>query len=1095
MALTRPRFSQINTVISEITDPISVLNQGSSLANIDIGLVMNRNNGITGNTAFYWNEAGNTFVAAWTNNTGITNSNITVSTFANVKVGNIFGNIGGGTSQSNVFITGALLPSANLSYDLGSTTRRFKTLWLSGTTIDMDGKTISVSSNGDWSFSTAGNPIVLSATTPFAVSSANITNISSSNISATGGYIDNTIIGANVSSTGKFTTLTVTNSTNTSGLGTGAFIVSTGGASIQKDLYVGGNIYVSNIINQSSSILQVNEPLVYLSAEGIETYNYEIGLFSHFIGGYGYQHTGLVRNHVNNQWYFFSNLAEPTGGTVDLSNTSIIYDTVRAGALILANTTAASSTTSGALQVAGGVGVAGDIYGGGQLVVGGINVLANTGAYQTWANNQITTTQANLGAYQTWANANLATQTTNYNTLAANVGAYETYANANVVAIQANLGAYQIYANANAAAQQTQINNIVSTANTNTAAYISTYTGNVNAGNINVVSNVYTSGIVPTTYYGTINIGTTSFNLARSSGSQTLTGINIDGSSAKSTIVANTSAGTAYLSFVEAISGDHAINATTSLTFNPSTGVLTPYIVSINGGTNSTSTATGALIVSGGAGVSGNVYSGAVYTSGLYWAGNRASITGPAGGANGSITYNNSGSQDGTNIIYDSVTGNVVFTDTTDSASINTGAVVLKGGIGISGNAFIGNVLATGFFYANGTPFSSSNYGNVQMLANLGGTTPVTIGGNLTVTGNLSVIGNISSVSYEYVTNTEFANVLIANTVNAATIGNTGTVFTGASLSLTNVGDVSANIGTLFLGNASTQANIGAYRTYANANVSSLQNQITGANTNIQTTSANLGAYQNWANTSITSLYTSANANTAAYLTTYTGNISTGNITVTGNVNATSNVFANVFYTTSGIKWAGNGAAWSASGGGSVTFTSSTAPPISGNVKGDQWYNTTTDTLYEYINDGTSLYWVDIQSLGTTGNISTVADATLSGNIVVGLSNVYSIGASTGFINNFYSANAYHVTGNIATVYSGNVNVTSNVNSGNVVTGIVTATGNVKAANLTTTGNVTTSYVIATGNVQANYVLGDGSKLTNTTTTGKAIAMSIVFGG
>ena len=143
-------------------------------------------------------------------------------------------------------------------------------------------------------------------------------------------------------------------------------------------------------------------------------------------------------------------------------------------------------------------------------------------------------------------------------------------------------------------------------------------------------------------------------------------------------------------------------------------------------------------------------------------------------------------------------------------------------------------------------------------------------GGNLTSSGTLttiyneSVTGNITSVNYEYVTNTEFANVLVANTVNAATIGNTGAVLTGASLSINNTGDVSANIGALFLGNSSTNANLGAYQTYANANVVAIQ--------------ANLGAYQSFANTSITSLYTNANANTAAYLTTYTGNISAGNV-------------------------------------------------------------------------------------------------------------------------------------------------------------------------------------------------------------------------
>jgi hypothetical protein len=55
-----------------------------------------------------------------------------------------------------------------------------------------------------------------------------------------------------------------------------------------------------------------------------------------------------------------------------------------------------------------------------------------------------------------------------------------------------------------------------------------------------------------------------------------------------------------------------------------------------------------------------------------------------------------------------------------------------------------------------------------------------------------------------------------------------------------------------------------------------------------------------------------------------------------------------------------------------------------------------------------------------------------------------------------------------------------------VITGIVSATGNITAAN-----------VSVSGNIQAAYVQGDGSKLTNlqAATTGKAIAMAIVFGG
>lgn len=176
----------------------------------------------------------------------------------------------------------------------------------------------------------------------------------------------------------------------------------------------------------------------------------------------------------------------------------------------------------------------------------------------------------------------------------------------------------------------------------------------------------------------------------------------------------------------------------------------------------------------------------------------------------------------------------------------------------------------------------------------------------------------------------------------------------------------------------------------------------------------------------------------------------------------TGNVTANKVYTTE-IRWAGNSAVFNAG----ITYTASTNPI--GAKLGDQWYNTANDVLYEYVNDGTTSYWVDIQSLGTsTGNAVTSSfdDLTLSGNLILTANLVYSIGADTGRLRHIYAGNVTTVTANIGTVNTGNI----------------------------AAGNVTT-----TGNVQGNYMLGDGSKLSNLpppgASTGKAIAMAIVFGG
>ena len=106
----------------------------------------------------------------------------------------------------------------------------------------------------------------------------------------------------------------------------------------------------------------------------------------------------------------------------------------------------------------------------------------------------------------------------------------------------------------------------------------------------------------------------------------------------------------------------------------------------------------------------------------------------------------------------------------------------------------------------------------------------------------------------------------------------------------------------------------------------------------------------------------------------------TGALVVLGGIGVAGNVFANVLYTASGIRWAGNGNVFASGSGSGVTYTANTAPPTSGNISGDQWYNTSTDTLYEYINDGTSSYWVDVISptIVTNTAISSVSGGAAS---------------------------------------------------------------------------------------------------------------------
>ena len=73
--------------------------------------------------------------------------------------------------------------------------------------------------------------------------------------------------------------------------------------------------------------------------------------------------------------------------------------------------------------------------------------------------------------------------------------------------------------------------------------------------------------------------------------------------------------------------------------------------------------------------------------------------------------------------------------------------------------------------------------------------------------------------------------------------------------------------------------------------------------------------------------------------------------------------------TVNGIRYSYNSAQnyWARISSGRYT-AAATGPSNPSN--GDQWYSTGEDILYEYVNDGTNSYWVDIQS-GLVGGTST----------------------------------------------------------------------------------------------------------------------------
>ncbi len=528
MALTKPKLSQnIDTDVSVFSDPILVLHQGSTSANLDVGFLMNRSNGLTSNAAVIWQESSKSFVHILTNDSGAPDANLTVQSYANVSVGNVLlinnagiyvdgslgsagqvlasdgfksfwappggftggfvlnqttfasnlvvsnttpstsnvtgalvvkggagfegnvyadkiytsnglywagnGNVivtggggGGAFTSSNTApvvandgdfwykiltdtlyqyiddgtstywvdvqspilfantpntagtfdflgettITGNLIPSANVTYSLGSQSYQWRDLWVSNNTVYIGNTPIRVDGNR----LLVNNVVIANAgdgSNLVVASTENSSSVTSGALVVRGGMgvAGNLTFGANATVSGKVVVNDVTDAIPYV-MGSGAFHVA-GGMSIGKDFWVGGNIYVANVISQTSTILQVSEPLVYLFPNSA-VYNYDIGSFSDFPVGGNPRYTGVVRSVQSGEWVFFSNISnKPTSGSVGISESGVIYDPVKVGNLLVANTTASTNTTTGALIVRGGAGIAGNIELGSNLEFNG----------------------------------------------------------------------------------------------------------------------------------------------------------------------------------------------------------------------------------------------------------------------------------------------------------------------------------------------------------------------------------------------------------------------------------------------------------------------------------------------------------------------------------------------------------------------------------------------------------------------------------------------------------------------------------------------------------------------------------------------------
>jgi hypothetical protein len=286
----------------------------------------------------------------------------------------------------------------------------------------------------------------------------------------------------------------------------------------------------------------------------------------------------------------------------------------------------------------------------------------------------------------------------------------------------------------------------------------------------------------------------------------------------------------ANITSVGTLTGLTVGNATANTTFGNGT-ITAGGVVSVTDASTSTSTTSGALQVTGGAGVGGNLYvGGSIYGN---FAGNIA-----AKGNNTEVQYNDAGVQNASAAF----TFNNSSNSLTVSGTVTGGNLSTAGTLSVTGNANVGNLGTAGLITATGTVTG----GNLSTAGTLSVTGNANVG-NLGTAGLITATGNVSG-----------GNLTTAGDVTTVTLTASGNISTTANLSVTGTANVTG------IANAA-----GGFRTGANIDG-------TGASSSL-----NIKYIEATGTANITSTLTAGNLSTAGTAN-VTGNATVGNLSTAG---------------------------------------------------------------------------------------------------------------------------------------------------------------------------------------------------------------------
>ena len=409
----------------------------------------------------------------------------------------------------------------------------------------------------------------------------------------------------------------------------------------------------------------------------------------------------------------------------------------------------------------------------------------------------------------------------------------------------------------------------------------------------------------------------------------------------------------------------------------------------------------------------------------------------------------------------------------TYTGNIKAGNISVTGGItGAGGNSSIDNI-KIGFV----TP-STGSFTNVT----ISGTAVVTgnvSGGNLNTSGDVSSLGNIGAVGYvSAIGNVRGSNIISTSLIQGVTLSASGNVL---SANLTTAGIVTA-VGNVIGGNVVTAGLVsgGSVSTAGNVTGGNLVTAgiVTGGSVS---TAGNVTGSFIIGNGSLLSNISAANiigaygnSNVTAYLPTYTGNLSPGNITVTSETNLGN--IANVT-----ITGGSNNQVIVTDGAGNLSFGNvvNVIPAVHFSANATANNQTFSNTVLQGYTANTDM------TLFYNGALLDSSYYTLSGDTVTVNTPLYT-GDNIDIIKQFNGSfntviNSTYANANVAaylTTYSGNLTVSNISTAGNVIGNIITANSFVgngsQLSGMYSNTNVSNYLPINTSNVGAGNISASG---------------------